>query len=112
MKRPIFSIILSRLKEKRRFIQVLLGPRQVGKTTLALQVAEEIQKPSHYISADLVTLQDLSWLEQEWEIARQKVEKNGGALLIIDEIQKIANWSQMVKFLWDQDTHKKSTSPC
>ena len=57
-KRPIFNELRKRLLEPRRFIQVLLGPRQVGKTTLAMQAAEEIQRPYHYISADLATLQD------------------------------------------------------
>jgi len=46
-KRPIFTYLVERFLEPRRFIQVLLGPRQVGKTTLALQVAKAIGKPSH-----------------------------------------------------------------
>lgn len=106
-KRPIFQQFLKRLREPRRFIQVLLGPRQVGKTTLASQSAEAIKKPCHYISADLATLQDLTWLRQQWEIARLKVKGNRGALLIIDEVQKIPQWSEMIKSLWDQDTRNK-----
>jgi predicted AAA+ superfamily ATPase len=90
-KRPVFHQILSRLKEPRKFIQILLGPRQVGKTTLALQVAKAIKKPYHYISADLATLQDLSWLYAQWEIARRLVKGRKSALLIIDEVQKIPN---------------------
>lgn len=105
--RPIFQQFLARLKEPRRLIQVLLGPRQVGKTTLALQAAEEIHKPVHYISADLATLQDLSWIEQQWEVARQKADSQQGALLIIDEVQKIPRWSEMIKALWDQDTRNR-----
>lgn len=103
-KRPIFQQLFERLQEPRRFIQVLLGPRQVGKTTLALQVSEEIQKPCHYISADFATLQDLGWLQQQWEVARQKFKKEKHGLLIIDEIQKIPHWSETIKALWDQDT--------
>ena len=61
-KRSIFMLILQRAQEQRRFIQVLLGPRQVGKTTLALQVVQELNKPFHFISADMATLQDLAWL--------------------------------------------------
>lgn len=106
--RPIFAQLLQRLQEPRKFIQVLLGPRQVGKTTLALQVAEEIRKPSHYISADLATLQNVSWIQQQWEVARNKVEsKAQGALLIIDEVQKIPHWSDTIKLLWDQDTRNQ-----
>ena len=107
-KRPIFKQLLSRLEEPRKFIQVLLGPRQVGKTTLALQVADELKKPCHYISADFATLQDLAWLQQQWEIARQKVKHQQHGLLIIDEIQKIPRWSEIVKALWDQDTRNKT----
>ncbi len=105
--RPIFKELINRLQEPRKFIQVLLGPRQVGKTTLAIQVAEEIGKPSHYISADLATLQDLAWIKEQWEVARQKVDPQKGALLIIDEVQKIPHWSDLIKALWDQDTRDK-----
>lgn len=103
-KREISTQLLKRLQEPRRFIQVLLGPRQVGKTTLALQIAEEIKKPSHYISADLATLQSAAWIQQQWEVARNKVESVHGAVLIIDEVQKIGHWSDTIKSLWDQDT--------
>lgn len=108
MKRePFFHQLLERIREPRKFIQVLLGPRQVGKTTLALQVAEVVGKPCHYVSADLATLEDLAWLRQQWEIARKKAEGEKGALFIIDEVQKIPHWSEMIKALWDHDTLKK-----
>src|SRR5688572_14932625 len=103
-KRTIFDLLLRRVQEPRRFIQVLLGPRQVGKTTLALQVTEALDKPSHFISADMATLQDLAWLQQQWEVARQKIIKGKGCILIIDEIQKIPHWSDLIKSLWDADT--------
>ncbi len=106
-KRPIFAQLYQRLQEPRRFIQVLLGPRQVGKTTLVLQASEELKKPSHYISADLATLHNVAWLQQQWEVARSKVETKEGAVLIIDEVQKIPNWSDAIKSLWDQDTRNQ-----
>jgi len=106
--RPIFRELLKRLQTPRRFIQVLLGPRQVGKTTLALQAGEAIGIPCHYISADLATLQDLAWIKQQWELARQKVDPKKGALLIIDEVQKIPHWSDMIKSLWDQDSRNRT----
>ncbi len=104
--RPLLSGIIARIKEPRRLIQVLLGPRQVGKTTLALQASEEAGKPYHYASADVATLQSISWLEQQWMMARQKADSTQGCVLIVDEIQKIPEWSQMVKYLWDQDTRE------
>ena len=98
-KRPLFQLIINRLKEPRRFIQVLLGSRQVGKTTLVRQVEEALGIPAHFVSADIATLQSLSWIESQWEIARSK-----GGLLIIDEVQKIKHWSELIKKLWDEDT--------
>ncbi|PCI92656.1 AAA family ATPase [Candidatus Aerophobetes bacterium] len=103
--RKIFDNLLKRMKEPRKFIQVLLGPRQVGKTTLSLQLEKKLKIPSTYISADTATLEDLTWLEMQWESARQTVEKE--ALLIIDEVQKIPNWSSLVKKLWDLDTRNQ-----
>ena len=76
----------------------------MGKTILARQVADELGTPSRYVSADLATLQDISWLQQQWDVARELAKSEGKALLIVDEIQKIPHWSDMVKFLWDQDT--------
>jgi len=103
-KRKPFEVLLKRLQEPRRFIQSLIGPRQVGKTTLARQVADKLERPSRYITADLATLQDTSWLQQQWDVARELAKSEGKALLIVDEIQKIPHWSDMVKLLWDQDT--------
>lgn len=106
-KRPIFKEIIKRLREPRHHIQVLLGPRQVGKTTLAMQAAKAIRKPYHYISADTASLQNLTWIKQQWEIARKLVKGQKGAILIIDEVQKIPDWSEVVKSLWDEDTKNK-----
>jgi len=106
IREAIHDELLKRLKEKRRFLQVLAGPRQVGKTTLVRQVMASSKIPSHYASADEPTLRDRSWLEQQWDIARLKAgEGKSGALLVLDEIQKIPDWSSVVKLLWDADTH-------
>lgn len=102
--RPIYGQILKRILEKRRFIQVLSGPRQVGKTTLVQQIQSKLNFPTHYASADEPTLRDRTWLEQQWEIGRLNLKHNGHALLILDEIQKIKDWSETVKFLWDKDS--------
>jgi len=88
-KRSLFKSLIKRLEEPRKFIQVLLGPRQVGKTTLALQVAEALKMPNYYATADTAVLEDLSWLETQWEIARQKCEGGKPVLFILDEVQKI-----------------------
>src|SRR5271170_2033051 len=106
IRQTIHNELLKRLKEKRRFVQVLAGPRQVGKTTVVRQVMEASKIPAHYASADEPTLRDRTWLEQQWDIARLNAkESKTGALLVLDEIQKVANWSSVVKLLWDADTH-------
>lgn len=107
LKRKIFEELLLRLQEPRRFIQVLLGPRQVGKTTMSMQISKYLNLPIHYKSADIATLEDLAWIETQWQIARELVKQEGEALLVIDEIQKISHWSSLVKKLWDEDTKDK-----
>lgn len=106
-KRSIFHVLLKRVREPRRFIQVLAGPRQVGKTILARQVIDEVAMPSHYASADEPTLRDRNWIEQQWDLARLKItsdKRTKEALLVLDEVQKVTAWSEVVKRLWDEDT--------
>jgi len=105
-RRPIFEVAAARLLEPRRFIQVLAGPRQVGKTTLARQLAEALGFPTHYASADAALGFDRSWIGTQWEIGRSRTEEDeqGRGLLILDEVQKITGWSDVVKALWDEDT--------
>lgn len=95
--------------EPRRVIQVLAGPRQVGKTTLAGQLLEASTYPSYSISADDVLNANATWLSQQWETARIKYKQSGAPafILAIDEIQKIPNWSESVKSHWDADTKQK-----
>ncbi|MEI7673043.1 MAG: ATP-binding protein [Deltaproteobacteria bacterium] len=105
--RPMYHTLVKRIGEPRRFIQVLAGPRQTGKTTIVRQVTEANQIPLHYASADEPTLQSRAWIEQQWETARLwAAEKKGKseALLVLDEIQKVTGWSEVVKRLWDSDT--------
>ena len=108
-KRPILQLLIKRLREPRRFIQVLAGPRQTGKTTLVRQAMQEINLPSHYASADEANPTDRIWLEQQWEAGRRLAAKAPGttsAVLALDEIQKIPDWSRTLKLLWDQDSAK------
>ena len=97
---------MRRLREPRRFIQVLAGSRQVGKTTLAGQAAERSGLPTRHVSADEPTLRDTHWIQQQWEAARKLADDADaeGALLVLDEVQKVMGWSEAVKHLWDTDT--------
>lgn len=108
-KRHYFQGLIKRIQEPRRFLQVIMGPRQVGKTTLVTQLAGEIKTNYLFSSADSVPASNTTWLEQQWEAARIKLaqdEKNE-FLLIIDEIQKIDKWSETVKLLWDADNRNE-----
>jgi len=86
-----------------------VGPRQVGKTTLVLQVLEDLERPSVFVSADEPSLRDAAWLEAQWERARFAARDGGerGAVLALDEIQKVPGWSEAVKRLWDEDTRHR-----
>ena len=88
---------------------MLAGPRQSGKTTIAQQILEGLKFPNQYASADEPALKGTSWIEQQWESARQTAVENGprGSIFVLDEIQKIPGWSEPVKRLWDADTRNK-----
>jgi predicted AAA+ superfamily ATPase len=105
-RRPAAAELAARLNEPRRFIQVIAGPRQVGKTTLARQVLASSGIAYRYASADEPTLRGRPWLEEQWDAARllTKQSKESEAILILDEVQKISGWSETVKRLWDEDT--------
>lgn len=97
--RPIIKTVLGRLHEPK--IQILLGARQVGKTTLIQQALKKVTTPYHYIIAE--SGYTTSWIEQQWAYARA-LAVSGSAILVIDEIQKIGDWSERVKRLFDEDT--------
>ena len=97
------EMLRSRLREKRRFIQVLAGPRQVGKSTIIADVLSTLEIPYVSESADDITVSGDAWLKGIWDRARALAKQHGEALVVVDEIQKIANWSEAVKKLWDED---------
>ncbi|MDE0154144.1 MAG: ATP-binding protein [Gammaproteobacteria bacterium] len=129
--RSQLSILLERLDEVPKRLIFITGPRQTGKTTLVKQALEQIDRPHRYLSADEVTpatfpkfplpgpdptlvsdkpanpvpeKKDIHWLVRHWEQARvEAVNSESGFVLVFDEIQKIANWSETVKGLWDAD---------
>jgi predicted AAA+ superfamily ATPase len=108
--RPQFRLLLDRLQEKPKFIQILAGPRQVGKTTLVQQIAATLGSRVLYAAADLPTAPTTQWIEQQWAraIAQMSATSSAGKrqaqpfVLILDEVQKIPRWSEAVKALWDQ----------
>ena len=104
--RQYAELLRKRLAESRRFIQVITGPRQSGKTTLVRGIAESLGAPVRYASADEPTLRDRGWIDEQWKTARAEAGDDGrrGAVLVLDEVQKVSGWSETVKRLWDEDT--------
>jgi hypothetical protein len=105
--RPQVATLAERLVEPRRFIQVVAGPRQVGKSTLVQQATDTLAQPVRHASADEPTLRSTDWIAQQWEAARLAIAGPEGAVLVLDEIQKIPAWSETVKRLWDEDSRAK-----
>jgi hypothetical protein len=103
------EILSARLTEPRRFLQFVAGARQVGKTTLVQQVLDRLDVPSVFVSADEPTVRDTAWLSAQWDRARVAASEAGkaGAVLALDEAQKISGWSETVKRLWDEDSRSR-----
>ena len=106
--RQQLSVLKTRMEEPRRFIQVLAGPRQVGKTTLVQQFVQQTNTPVLSVSADLVEPTNKEWIILQWETVRSKmrIQQLTEYILIIDEIQRINDWSAVVKREWDADTQQ------
>lgn len=89
IRQNLFDKLYKGLKGEPRLLQVIIGPRQVGKTTLALQVHNKWSGPKFYFSADLPNIPTIDWVVRNWEGCRALYRKNKReTLLILDEIQK------------------------
>ena len=116
------TTLCERLAEPPSRIIALFGPRQTGKTTVVRQALRQIKCESRYFAVDepdasiprvpfdtaeatfpVSQQRDTAWLVRSWEEARIEAEQLGGFVLVFDEIQKIPNWSETVKGLWDAD---------
>lgn len=98
--------LIARLQEPRRTIQVVAGPRQVGKTTMVKQVLQQLTIPSRFFNADGVQADDKDWIAARWDEVRALMHfyHYSEVVLVIDEVHKINNWSEQVKREWDADT--------
>jgi len=95
------DILVARLREGRGSMQILLGPRQSGKTTSVRQALDELGQPFVYASADGPVPFGPEWVAQQWRVARQQGEP---CILVLDEVQKAQGWPEQVKAEWDADT--------
>ena len=130
--RPEEAKLKQRFAEPVRFINILAGPRQVGKTTIVRDLIPPNSPQGFYISVDEEAVvsplgkssnavsppqkRDADWLRYYWHEARNRAGKwaeirlrssaasqNEPYLFAVDEIQKIKQWSEIVKGLWDED---------
>ena len=127
--RPHVSELVRRMREQPRWIIYVTGPRQTGKTTAVRQALGEVGLPSRYLSADRgepaaflgmppqppigdddvvpSSLRDRSWIVRNCQRSRIDARTSKrGFVLVLDEIQKIPDWSGIVKGLWDADRHE------
>ena len=103
-RRPLVNTLVARMREPRRFIQMLVGPRQTGKSTAIRQALAQVDLPRHVALASIDS-SSRDWLRAQWLQARNLInEGSPSALLVIDEVQLVSQWSAVVKELWDEDT--------
>ena len=105
---PFLKQLDVNIAAKNSLIQVIIGPRQVGKTTTILNYLEQhLKNKAHYVSADQIFHSTPQWVEEQWRFAHQQ-----NKMLIIDEIQKCENWPEIIKSLWDEFKRKKIELKC
>ncbi|HTA16732.1 MAG TPA: AAA family ATPase [bacterium] len=90
-------------------MQIMSGPRQVGKSTASRQIADKWRGPAHFAVADEALPPGPEWIAQQWESARALKKRGVRPLLVLDEVQKVSRWSEVVKRLWDEE--KRSGEP-
>ena len=90
-------------RRKAALIQILVGPRQVGKTTAAAQLVRQLGWPHVAASADAPLPPGPEWIETQWQLASMlKPTRGQRVLLVLDELQKVVGWSEVIKRLWDE----------
>ncbi|MFO1467592.1 MAG: ATP-binding protein [Steroidobacteraceae bacterium] len=107
-RRTVVQELVNACRRKPALIQVIAGPRQVGKTTAAQQLVEILRWPHVWAAADLPLPPGPEWIETQWRLARALQASSGEkVLLVLDEIQKVRGWSEVVKSLWDEEKRSR-----
>jgi predicted AAA+ superfamily ATPase len=107
VRNDLFEALWNSLQGEAFFIQAVAGPRQVGKTTLVLEIVDRWRGPKLYETADQPAPPDVHWIVAQWEKARALMKGKRDGLLVLDEVQKIPRWTEAVKKLWDEDRRGK-----
>ncbi len=107
--RPILSELRAFCMQHPSVVQALIGPRQVGKTTLAKQLIDKLPFLSVYASADAPIPPGPEWIETQWSLAASRsTSEQQPVLLVLDEIQKVSGWSEVIKRLWDANMPRRA----
>src|SRR5438105_12539272 len=83
-------------------IQLLAGPRQVGKTTLVLALAERAGPSAIYVTGDGPEAALPGFWERLWARAEEVAATRGRALVPLDEAQHVDRWAARLKAEWDR----------
>ena len=106
--RSLVDELATACRRKPSLLQIITGPRQVGKTTAAHQLVERLGWPNVWAAADLPLPPGPEWIETQWQLARTLEPASGErVLLVLDEVQKVSGWSEVVKRLWDEEKHAR-----
>ena len=100
---PIVDVVCQGLRKSGQVIHAICGPRQVGKTTAAQQIIKKLGWGYHLASADGIRPENGTWIEAQWNVALSQNASEEPVLLVLDEIQKIQGWSEILKRLWDEN---------
>lgn len=106
-RRPLVREVEKALAADRPWMHVIMGPRQVGKTTAALQIAETWPGETVFAAADAPLPPGPEWLHAQWELALLKRKSGRKVLLVLDEVQKVRGWSETIKLLWDREGRER-----
>ena len=83
-------------------IQLITGPRQIGKTTLLLEAAKAAGAGALYLAADGPEAELPGWWERLWHRAEEVALANGTAVVLLDEVQRVEDWAAKLKGRWDR----------
>ena len=95
------KVLLERVREPAPSrIQLLTGPRQVGKTTLLLEIAAQFGDAAVYAAGDEPDAALPGFWERRWSNAEERAHR-GTAILLLDEVHHLHDWAKRLKGWWD-----------
>lgn len=107
--RACLGLLRRRLGERPPgLIQVLTGARQVGKTTLLLELADHLGTRAVYAAADGPEAALPGFWERLWSRGEEAARAHGRAVILLDEVQRLGDWAGKLKGEWDRLKRQRS----